>query len=101
MGKKLKIDKHCAEALIEDGVIVIRLPVDNLPAVIEGSWASGGIDTRWQISDNDAFAKDLVRALNYEDEAGNTMIHRMFDQGIEEAIEAGAEGIDEHPNQNA
>lgn len=99
MGKKFKMDQHCAEALIEDGVIVIRLPVDNLPAVLEGSWASGGIETRWKLSDNDAFAKDLVRALNDEDEAGNTMIHRMFDKGIDEAIESGAEGVDEHPNQ--
>lgn len=101
MNKKLKMDPRCAEALIEDGVIVIRVPVDNLPAVLEGSWASGGINTRWKLSDQDAFAKDLCRALNDEDEAGNTVIHRMFDQGIDEAIEGGAEGIDVHHNQNA
>lgn len=101
MSKKLKMDRDCAKAVIEDGVIIIRLPVDNLPAVLEGSWASGGINTRWKLPDARAFAKDLALSLNREDEAGNTLIHRMIDKAIDNAIEGGDEGIDVHPNQNA
>ena len=28
-------------AVIDDGVIIMRLPVKNLPSVVEGSWAAG------------------------------------------------------------
>lgn len=88
-------------AVIEDGAIVIRVPIANLPAVVEGSWAAGGMDVRFKVTEPDAFAKALVVELNEEDEGGTTRIHKMFDRAIEEAINQGAEGIEEHEEQEA
>ena len=86
-------------AVIEDGVIIIRLPIKNLPAVVEGSWAAGGMDTRYKVTDPEAFAKELVSELDREDDIGTTRIHKMFDRAIDEAINQGAEGIEEHEDQ--
>lgn len=88
-------------AVIEDGAIVIRVPIANLPAVVEGSWAAGGMDTRFKVTDPEAFAKDLVIELNDENEIGTTRVHKMFDKAIEGAINWGAEGIEEHEEQEA
>ena len=88
-----------AEAVIEDGNIVIRVPVESLPRVIEGSWATGNLDVRYKIVSLDEFAKDLTSELNREEEDGSTPVHRMFDKAINDAIEAGAFGIEEHDDQ--
>lgn len=95
------MSEYSGQAVIEDGCIVIRVPVQNLPAVVEGSWAAGGMDTRFKVTDPDAFAKDLVIELNQENDIGTTRIHKMFDRAIEEAINQGAEGIEEHEDQEA
>lgn len=87
------------EAVIEDGSLVIRVPLNNLEQVIEGSWALGALEVRYKITDVNAFAKDLVGQLNTEDEQGTTLVHTMFDKAISEAIESGADGIDEHEDQ--
>lgn len=88
-------------AIIEDGSLVIRITLEAMPMIVEGSWAAGGMDTRYKVTDAAAFAADLVRELNYESEDGTTSIHRMFDKAIENAIGQGAEGIEEHEQQSA
>lgn len=88
-------------AFIKGKKIVIEFPLTHLPQVVEGSWALGALDTRWRITDVDAFAKDLVSEMNSEDEQGTTLIHKMCDAAINELLENGGEGIEEHPNQNA
>lgn len=95
------MDKHVGQAVIEDGAIVIWVPVDCLPAIVEGAWAAGYMDTRFKVTDAATFAKALVIELNSESEDGTTAIHKMFDACINEAIEQGAEGIDEHEDQDA
>jgi hypothetical protein len=91
---------HNGEAVIEDGAIVIRVPLTALPQVVEGAWALGSLETRYVVTDTEAFAKDLVRALNDEDEQGTTLVHKMFDDAINEALEQGAEGIEEDPEED-
>lgn len=86
-------------AVIEDGAIVIRVSLDALPMVVEGSWAAGGMDTRYKVTNAQEFAADLLRTLNDEDENGTTRIHRMFDSAIDTAIGNGAFGIEEHEQQ--
>ena len=93
--------KHSGEAVIEDGSIVIRVALSALPMVVESSWASGALDTRFKITNVEEFAADLVTELNSEAEDGTTMIHQLFDKGINEALEQGARGIEEHENQDA
>lgn len=91
--------KANAEAFIENDTITICVQVAALADVVEGWWVSGNSDTRWKVTDPEAFAKEIVRALNEEDEQGNTMIHGMFDDALSNAIEQGADGIEEHEDQ--
>ncbi len=88
-----------AKAVIEDGAIVIRVPLANLQTAIDGAYYLNYLDTRWLITNVDEFADDLAVALNSEDEQGTTRIHRLFDKGVTEALEQGAFGIEEHPQQ--
>lgn len=90
-----------ARAVIRDGEIVISVSLKALPHVVEGAWAIGSLDTRWKLTDAATFAKELVGALNDEDEQGTTLVHKMFDKAILEALEQGAEGIEKHEKQNA
>lgn len=89
------------KATIEDGAIVIRVPLRSLAQIIEGAWALRALDRRWKLIDPQVFAKAMVREMNDEDEEGTTSIHRMFDRAINLAIEQGAEGIEEHEDQDA
>lgn len=90
-----------AQAIIENDEIVIRVPFKYLPTIVEGAWALNALDKRFKLTDAALFAKNMVRALNDEDEQGTTMIHKMFDKAINEALEQGAEGIEEHEDQDA
>jgi hypothetical protein len=96
-----EIDKSDGQAVIEDGYLTIRVAIAALPAVVEGAWAAGGMDVRYKVTDAQTFAKDLMYELNAESENGTTRIHTMFDAAIQEAINHGAQGIDEHEDQDA
>ncbi len=89
-----------AEAVIEDGQIVIRVPIENLPDAIEGAWSMGLFETRLQVTDLDELAKSMVYILNGSDESGVSPVHSLFDKAIQDAFEQGDEGIDEHPRQS-
>jgi hypothetical protein len=91
----------CAEARIVKGKIVIEVPVNFLPKVLEASWACRVLTTRYRVESAEQFAKELVNELNREREDGTTPIHMMFDRAIERAIEAGGFGLEEHPEQDA
>lgn len=88
------------KAIIERGAIVIRVPLDTLPMVVEGAWATGNLSPRQKITNIDEFARDLVNELNSEAEDGTTRVHTMFDKAIEEAINQGAFGIEVHDQQD-
>lgn len=92
---------NSGRAVIEDDAVVIRVALEALPMIVEGAWATDNLSTRYKITDAMEFAKDLVRELNDESEDGSTRIHRMFDKAIENAIEQGAFGIEEHEQQEA
>jgi hypothetical protein len=92
--------KDSGRAIIEDGSIVIRAALSELPMVVEGAWASGALDTRFKITNVDEFAADLMTELNDEAEDGTTRIHKLFDSAINEALEQGARGIEEHDVQD-
>jgi hypothetical protein len=101
MGKVDPCEDNSGRAIIEDGAIVIRLPIANLPQVVEGAWAGGNLRPRLKVTDAQVFAKELCRALNDEEEDGTTRIHLMFDASIEFASEQGFEGIEEHEEQES
>ncbi len=71
-------------AVLKGGKIIIQFPLAHLPQAVEGAWAIGALETRWRITNPDAFAKDLVGEMNREDEQGTTLIHKMCDAAINE-----------------
>lgn len=66
---------------------------------MDGAFAMAALPIRYEITNFDEFAAELVRALNDEDEQGTTRVHKMFDAAIEYAVDQGALGITEHGDQ--
>lgn len=46
------------------------------------------------VTNKEEFMKELVCELQSEDETGATIIHRMFDEAANNAIENGASGVE-------
>ena len=89
--------KDSGEAIIEGGNIVIRVPLEALQTVLDGSNPMHQIAERYRIADRDVFAKEVCRAINREDERGDTPFHKMFDEAMEYAISQGCEGLEDVP----
>lgn len=87
------MSKGTAKAYIDDGHIVISIPVADLPRIISDSVDYGYVAPGVKVTDVDRFAKDVVNALNHEKEDGTTRVHEMFDDGFERAIEDGSLGV--------
>jgi hypothetical protein len=84
--------QNSGRAVIEGDDIVIRVAISALPVILEG--IGGMFDDHYVVSDLKEFARDIVYELNREEEDGTTQIHRLFDKGIEEAIEQGSNAVD-------
>ncbi|MGH8083906.1 MAG: hypothetical protein ACREPV_01340 [Lysobacter sp.] len=87
---------HGLACHLRDDALLIRLDVDTLCSAARGSdiffdMAEGG--ERITITDPAAFAREVERALNDEDEQGNTPVSRMFDRAIEWVVEQGGDGL--------
>lgn len=79
-------------ASIEDGHIIVRIPVNELSgAAFQGLDAVGCEDGDQM--DYDQLAKDIVQQLNTEGEDGTTPVHVMLDTAVIEASERGAEAF--------
>ena len=89
------------EATLSRGSISIRVNEKALRQLVEGCWATGNMEVRQRIIDAPTFMAEVLRQLNDESEDGSTLVHKMFDAAINEALEQGAEGIEDHPNQDA
>lgn len=89
------------EATISKGKILISVDEKAMRQLVEGCWATENLDVRQQITDVPIYMKEVVDALNADDEQGTTLIHRMFDAAILQTLENGAEGIEDHPKQDA
>jgi hypothetical protein len=87
------------KAVIHDGVVEIRFPITALPLALSGACDLQAIEPRYRITDPELFAGAFVRELNREDEQGTTLIHRLFDKAMDEALEQGAEGVEEEPDE--
>lgn len=92
-------DNEAAKAVVRDGAIMIRLPLANLQSIMDGGFLCLAYDKRYRILDAEGAAKEICAALNDGDEEGTTPIHRLFDAAINEALNQGAQFIDEHPTQ--
>jgi hypothetical protein len=91
-------EREPATAFISRGEIVIRLPIEVIPAAYMGGEDVGAIDPGFKITDAPLFARDVIRELNRENpDNGVTAIHRLFDAAMIAAIEDGAEGVEDDP----
>lgn len=46
------------------------------------------------ITDPAVFAREVAEAINREDEDGSTLLTRMLDEAVRDAVESGCEGVD-------
>ena len=77
--------------------IVIELRIDVLAneSVMPDDLMDENLDPLYEVTDAHAFAKYFVDELNREEEDGTTPVHAMFDKAFTEAVENGADGINE------
>ena len=75
------------EVTLKSGQITISIGVKTLFRACEEVFDGLVVDNE------SAFSKEVLRTLKDEEEDGTTLVHRMFDNAIREAIEQGAEGV--------
>ena len=75
---------------ITGGKLEISIGVEALAVAVEGGPM---FEDGTKVTDPDLFAKELLQALQDEDEQGTNPIHRAIDAAAEAAVEWGAEGI--------
>ena len=84
--------------IIEDECIVIRIRPDALRHATEhGVLSTFNQKTndfrKVEVTDFVVWRQAVVDMLNREKENGDTLVHLMLDQALEDAVEMGAEGI--------
>jgi hypothetical protein len=88
-----ELRKQQLQVEIDDGVLRISIGVDLLCHAVQVPWKESGFNYR--VIDKDAFAKAIANELEREDEEGSTPLHFVFDKAADEAIEQGADGVEE------
>lgn len=83
-------DQQLTVELVDDR-LVISIGVDTLMIAAQG--ADAWDDDRLRITDPAAFADEIVRGLEDEEEDGTTRVHLAIDSAIEWALEQGCEGV--------
>lgn len=86
---------------VHDGVLSITIGIDTLAFVSAFdneeayTWDEKKADycRSFAIADPEVFAEEVCRALRNEDECGNSLLTRLFDQATQEAMEQGADGV--------
>lgn len=88
-------------ASIEGDELVIRVGIDTLayaishsPRFYDHEKHGANCGPFFKIDDSRLFAREIVRALKYEEEDGSGPLSDLLDEAGERAIEDGAEGVD-------
>lgn len=77
--------------VIEVGLDVLKFCTEHHPELYEDELDKG----RYVVTDIAVFIEAVVDELHKEEEDGSTLIHRMLDRAILDAISNGAEGVEE------
>ncbi|WP_010323023.1 hypothetical protein [Marinobacterium stanieri] len=77
---------------IVDGQLIISIGTDTLLNGLEIGRPHGLGDIT--ITDRELFLKEFVLELNAESEDGSTLIHRVLDKAVSNALENGAQGVE-------
>lgn len=91
-------DQLPLECKAQDGEIVIRIGEQVLAFATEQNpelWNVEKDKPKFKITDAKIFSRAVMSAMNQEDEDGSTLLTRMLDQAVLEAIEYGCEGVEE------
>ena len=78
---------------IEDGSIVLRLPLGTIACAVEGA-DSYQVECPLRVTDPVKFAPYVVRALQREDHDGARPTDTLFDKAFWDAAEDAAEGVE-------
>jgi hypothetical protein len=90
-------ETNVVQAAIDADSIVIRVAIDTLPQLVDSLWGVGNLSVRYRVANVDKFAPEVMAALNRKlDENGETLVDRLFDQAIEDAIDNGGVGVEEY-----
>lgn len=83
----------------EGGDLVIRISAETLAFAIKHMPKAEIFDEQTQeffqpeVIDANVFLKEMVRALEDEEEDGTTLVHRMFDKAALRIMHVGGEGV--------
>ena len=76
--------------VIKLGIETLRMCCDHNPAFYDGE--SGR--QMYTVTDPKAFASEVCRMLESEEEDGSTLVTKMLDAAMEDAIDDGCEGVE-------
>jgi len=92
----LKVEIVDDEIVIRVGVSILKWAVEHpLDDRLTVHNDETGKFMCFDITDEEEFARDVLRALNDEDEQGTTMVHRLLDNAFVEAVDNGSIGVAE------
>ena len=83
-------ERQPLRAFIRGGVLTISIGVETLAHAVRTGQGFGG-DAEVLVSDVEAFARDVLRELEREQEDGTTPVHAMLDAAARAAVEDGTE----------
>lgn len=89
----LECTARCGALYIRIGSKVLAFAAENNPHLWNGEKDGPG----FRITNPNAFARNVMYALNKEAEDGSTLLTRMLDQATLNAVESGSEGVEELP----
>lgn len=78
--------------IFEIGVDILKVAAFMHPNFWDGE--SGTDVPNIRVTDPMIFAREVVRQVNDEDEDGSTLLTRMLDEAMKQAVEDGCEGVD-------
>jgi hypothetical protein len=86
------------ECKYRNGALTIRIGEKVLAFATEQNpdlWDGEMDKPRFKVTDAKAFSREVMRAMNKEEEDGSTLLSRMIDQATLNAIDYGCEGVEE------
>ena len=102
------VNRHGNEFEVEDSPLTYHVEGDRIAVYIgfdELAFAAANHPNFWdgesgddvpniKITDPAAFAREVVRQLNREEEDGSTLVTKLLDRAIEDAVGDGCDGVD-------
>ena len=92
-------DELPLECVILDGALTIKIGEKVLAFATEHNPHLWNVETDkpgYKVVDASIFAREVAHYMNKESEDGSTLLTRMLDQAVLNAIEYGGEGVEEN-----